>query len=341
MKLLCNDQKGLLVLMGVLIGSSFTTKVAGAPRGAAAHKKQSSAVQVDAYRSFRVPKEFHADAKMVDVAADMADGLNLEQTFGTIIDTAKERGTFNDVPRGLVMCYEQLKRGSTKLCKDDFDAAASYIVDKLSVDVRSGALFDCARKDCRAGGRGQGVVLDGRRFKSSSLGLDSDNFQIGKFLCCIKRTLNKVNRDLNECCEELKQDFRQTWELLEEIDMDLQDATCELKTDLHECCEQIQEDFRKTWHKLGDDEYSIVPTKHLPDFVLKRDCEWDIDSCEISKECAFDEINHHKASIFEWLKMIYILTRNINNKLIGPTYNPDCTPIEPNVERTSGPIDWV
>lgn len=324
MKLLTNDQKGMLIVVCILASGGELT---AAKRGL---KKQMHITQQDVTRALRAPLEFHAERKMVDVSADLVEGLDLKETFETIINTAKERGTVDKLPQAILVCHKELCSGNTKLPVDAFESAASYIVDKIATDVRSVG-------SGRAGTRGN--LLDGRRFHSPSLGLDNDNFQISRLLCCLKRNVSSLRHDLNECCEELKQDFRQTWELLEEIDMDLQDCCCELKQDLHECCDDIKEDFRTTWKKLGEDD-CLVPCGHLPDFVYCKDCEWDINSCDISKDCAFDEINGHKGSMFEWLKMIYILTRNINNKLIGPTFKSDCSWVEPGVQKTSGSVDW-
>lgn len=314
MKFVNNGHRGMLLLMSVLIGTNSSAVLEAACRSC-------DVASVNAVKTMTMKRSIKpmasVEVEMVDVAQDLADGLNLEQTLKTVLETAKTRGNYCEVPSGVAVCHDLLAQGKTTLPAVEFRSAANYITRNLCNDTCD----SCCTKndDCRAGGRGQGVLLDGRKFTSPSLGLDNENFQVIKFLNCIRRTLGKISKELNECCQEVKQDFRQTWELLEELDMDVQDCCCELKADLRECCEEIKEDFRKTWHKLdklGNED--CVVSKHLPDFVFpcNDNSEWDINSLDLSKDCAFDEINQHKASIFEWLKMIYILARNINNKLV-------------------------
>ena len=90
--------------------------------------------------------------------------------------------------------------------------------------------------------------------------VQSDLDQIEEDLDIIIECCDGVGSRLDECCENLSGDFRETWTVLERIDnkvfsmndevLVIDSKIDQLSADLETCCENLSGDFRETWTVL-------------------------------------------------------------------------------------------
>ena len=88
--------------------------------------------------------------------------------------------------------------------------------------------------------------------------------------------LQELDDDLTECCRELNEDFNETWTILQEID-----------SSIDECCEGLNESFRETWTMLDGKGQVICPDE---------------------LNCT-EDVNNAVRSITSWLKTLYAYNR--------------------------------
>jgi hypothetical protein len=125
-------------------------------------------------------------------------------------------------------------------------------------------------------------------------------------------------------------DFNQTWTVLNRLDRSFRQTWTVVQTSFN----TLHKDFTQTWTIIGASGERVANptgtfnlctasgTKTLSTSVDLPDFNYSgvggaCSSLTVNKTTAFDAIDNYNASAMRWLKMIYILVRNINNELRG------------------------
>lgn len=132
----------------------------------------------------------------------------------------------------------------------------------------------------------------------------------------------------------LQKDFTQTWTMTQSSSNLIAKDFAQTWTIIQSSTNLLQKDFTQTWTVLGGYHQTVadptgslslcntgglktlVTSPDLPDFLYTNSSATaTCSTVKVNTTYAFDTIDNYNAPLMKWLKMIYILVRNINNEV--------------------------
>jgi parallel beta-helix repeat protein len=203
----------------------------------------------------------------VDVSPQNIAGMDLKQVMCDIVMKAQSEGMLDQLPQGIIRCYESLQT-SMYVHRADLEEAMPFIIRSLvpadmidesgnvramrPTDAQGAPIVGAATCDLtpvlKAISCLRALII--REFNETWTILA--NLEQELLECCSQihaefnatwTILNQIEVDLAECCSQIHQDFNATWTILANLDRD----SSETWTMIQACCDQTQEDFNATW----------------------------------------------------------------------------------------------
>jgi hypothetical protein len=187
-----------------------------------------------------------------DIAPEKLEGLDLKEVFRMVIEYTYETNRFHELPQGLINCCKALENDATSLYMPDLMEALPMVIEKMGDPAL------------------QQIWLRAPRIDSPG----NDGTFVGPVLNCnfnqAVQLLNKLLKNINACCGQLKFDFNGVFTALSSL---IASATCDFTTvfsllntsfsgtftelndinnTLTTCCAALELDFNGTFSVLSN-----------------------------------------------------------------------------------------